>query len=169
MLTSAREPPPALLQQERLLQATLTAKTNRKIDLLEGKHNEEQLAEVSKEIAAVLEQYQEVEGQIRSSSPAYASLTQPKPLSAREVQQQLLDADTMLLEYALGEKRSYVFVVTTTRIDSYDLPKRADLEDTAHHVYKLQTSRNLWIKGETSSQRMARIETKQNIQRQPLL
>ena len=149
--------PPALLDQERVLQATLTAKTNRKISLLEDKHSEEQLTDVNKEIAEVLEQYQEVEGQIRSSSPAYAALTQPKPLSAREVQQQLLGADTVLLEYALGEKRSYLFIVTPTSIDAYELPKRAEIQETAHHVYELLTSRNHWIKGETSLQRMGRI------------
>jgi hypothetical protein len=35
-------------------------------------------------------------------------------LSAKEVQQQLLDGDTVLLEYTLGEKRSLVFLLTPT-------------------------------------------------------
>jgi CHAT domain-containing protein/Tfp pilus assembly protein PilF len=149
--------PFALLVLERLLHATLTAKSNRKIDLLGGTHSDEQLAEVNKEMAAVMEQYQEVEGQIRTSSPTYAALTQPQPLSAHEVQQELLDTGTVLLEYALGEKRSHVFVVTQISLDSYELPKRSKIEDAARHVYDLLTSRNRWIEGETSTQRKARV------------
>jgi CHAT domain-containing protein len=150
--------PPESLEQERILQATLTAKSNRKISLLEGTRNDEQLAEVNRELAAVLAHYQEVEGQIRSSSPAYAALTQPQPLSAREVQEQLLDSETVLLEYTLGEKRSYVFLVTPASVEAYELPKRSEVEERAHRVYSILTSRNRWIDGETGTQRIARVQ-----------
>lgn len=149
---------PSLVERERTLQVTLTAKTNRKISLLEGKHPEEQVAAFNKEINETLTQYQEVEGQIRTSSPSYAALTQPRPLGAKQVQQQLLDAETVLLEYALGEKRSFVFFLTPTSLDSYELPKRSEIEDSAHRVYDLLTSRNRWIKDETSSQRKKRLD-----------
>lgn len=148
---------PSLLERERTLQVTLTTRSNRKINLLEGKHTEEQVAVATKEIDELLSQYQEVEGQIRTSSPTYAALTQPQPLSATEVQQQLLDTDTVLLEYALGERRSFVFVLTPTSLDSYELPKRSEIEDNAHHVYDVLTSRNRWIEGETSTQRKERV------------
>jgi CHAT domain-containing protein len=146
---------PSLLERERTLQVTLTTKSNRRISLLEGKHTE-QVASFNREISDLLTQYQEVEGQIRTSSPSYAALTQPQPLSAKAVQQQLLDADTVLLEYALGGKRSFVFVLTPTSLDSYELRKRSEIEDSAHRVYDLLTSRNRRIEGETSSQRKER-------------
>ncbi len=148
---------PSLLERERTLQATLSAMSSEKIVLLKKKHADEQIAALSKEIDELLSQYQEVEGQIRASGPNYAALTQPQPLSAKQIQQQLLDADTVLLEYSLGEKRSIVFVVTPTSLDSYQLPKRSEIEDTAHHVYDLLTSRNRWIEGETSLQRKERL------------
>jgi CHAT domain-containing protein/Tfp pilus assembly protein PilF len=147
----------SLLERERTLQVTLTAKSNRKISLLEGEHTEEQVAAFGKEIDALLSQYQEVEGQIRATSPSYAALTQPQPLGAKEVQQQLLDAATVLLEYALGEKRSFVFVVTPTSLGSYELPKRSEIEESARRAYDLLTSRNRWIEGETSAQRRERL------------
>ncbi|MFN7929519.1 MAG: hypothetical protein U0Y68_16550 [Blastocatellia bacterium] len=37
----------------------------------------------------------------------------------------------MLLEYALGTDRSYVFVVTSTTLQVFPLPKRADIEAAA--------------------------------------
>jgi CHAT domain-containing protein/Tfp pilus assembly protein PilF len=149
--------PPALLEQEHLLQATLKAKSNRRISLLEGTHNDKQLAEVNQEINAVLKQYQDVEGQIRSRSPNYAALTQPQPLTAKQVQEDLLDPETALLEYALGEKRSHVFLVTRTSLETFELPKRSEIEGSARRVYGLLTSRDLFIKGETTAQRDARI------------
>jgi CHAT domain-containing protein/tetratricopeptide (TPR) repeat protein len=147
---------PSLLERERTLQETLAVKSNRRISLLEGEGNAKEVAAVGRETNELLNNYQEVEGQIRTSNPKYAALTQPQPLSAKEVQQ-LLDADTMLLEYSLGEKRSLVFLLTPNSLDSYELPKRSEIEDAAHHVYDLLTSRNRWIYGETTSQRQERV------------
>jgi CHAT domain-containing protein/Tfp pilus assembly protein PilF len=146
-----------LIDRERLLQATLTAKTNRKISLLEGNHTSEQRSEAEKETEEALNQYQELEEQIRASSPRYAGLTQPQPLRASEVQQQLLDPDTVLLDYALGAKRSLVFVVTPTSLDSYALPNRVEIEATARRTYDLLTARNRRIAGETIIQHNARV------------
>ena len=170
MLTDARVDirqgaDPSLMARERELQVTLTAKSNRKIRLLEGKHTEEQVAAINKEIDDYLRQYQEVEGQIRTSSPNYAALTQPQPLSARDVQRQLLDKDTVLLEYVLGEKRSYVFLLTPNSLDSYELPKRSEIEGAARHVYDVLTTRNRWIEGETSARREQRL-AKRNVEYQ---
>lgn len=147
---------PALIEKQRLLQATLTAKTNRKVTLLEGEHTSEQLASVNREVDAALSEYQELEGQIRMNSPNYAALTQPKPLNASETQR-LLDPETALVYYALGDTHSFVFLVTPSSLDSYELPKRKDIETTARLVYDLLTTRNRWIEGETASQRNARV------------
>jgi CHAT domain-containing protein len=47
--------------------------------------------------------------------------------------------------------------LTPTSLDSYELPKRLEIEDSARHVYGLLTSRNRWIEGETSAQRKERV------------
>jgi CHAT domain-containing protein len=148
---------PMLLDRERALQETLTATSNRKISLLEGKHTDEQAATLNVEINELFSHYQDVEGQIRIGSPNYAALTQPQPLNAKEAQQQLLDDDTVLLEYDLGEKRSFVFLLTPTALDFHELPKRSEIEDTSNHLYALLTSRNRWIGGETSAQHKERL------------
>src|ERR1019366_5562988 len=91
---------PALLVRERSLGQLLKGKEAVQVELLNGKHSEDQAASLKKEIEEILGQYEEVEGQIRASSPRYAALTQPQPLSAPEIQRQL-DANTLLLEHAL--------------------------------------------------------------------
>ena len=66
----------------------------------------------AKEIENLTNEYQQVETQIRQTSPRYAALTQPQPLTLKEIQMQVLDADTLLLEYSLGEERSYLYGIT---------------------------------------------------------
>ena len=148
---------PALLERERSLRQLLKGKEAVQIKLLNGKHTEEQAAALKKEIADILAEYEEVEGQIRTTSPRYAALTQPQPLRASEIQQQL-DANTLLLEYALGDDHSYLWAVGPDSLRSFQLPKRADVETAARCFYKLLTARNKQVKGETEAQRQVRLE-----------
>jgi len=61
-------------------------------------------------------------------------LTRPQPLSVAEIQRDLLDEQTLLLEYALGEERSYLWVVAKSGIKSFELRKRAEIEESARRV-----------------------------------
>jgi CHAT domain-containing protein/Tfp pilus assembly protein PilF len=147
---------PALLAKEKSLKADLRGKSERRIHLLGEKHTDEELKEIEKQISDLTFEYQEVESQIRASSPSYAALTQPQPLTAKQIQTELLDKDTLLLEYSLGEERSHVFVVAPDSLEAFELPKRADIEKQARLVYQLLTDRNRPIKGETEAHREKR-------------
>ncbi|HEV3317883.1 MAG TPA: CHAT domain-containing protein, partial [Candidatus Angelobacter sp.] len=105
--------------------------------LLNGNQAESLAVAKKKEIEDLLTEYQQVQGQIRTSSPSYAALTQPRPLTTHEVQQQLLDQETVLLEYALGDERSYVWVVTSESLEGHALPGRNRIEGVAVRLYKL--------------------------------
>jgi CHAT domain-containing protein/Tfp pilus assembly protein PilF len=127
----------SLLERERSLQQRLNAKAAAQVRLLNRKHTPEQADAAAKEIAAIIAEYEEIQAEIRARSPRYAALTQPQPLSLMEIQQQALDEDTLLVEYALGEERSYLWLVSHRSIDSYELPPRAELEAAARRVYEL--------------------------------
>ena len=73
-------------------------------------------------------EYEGIENRIRSASPRYAELTSPEPLSLDEVRQRVLDADTALLEYSLGDEHSYLWAVTTEGATLARLPARADVD-----------------------------------------
>lgn len=126
-----------LLERERSLGQLLNAKAERQTQLLSGKHTPDQAAALAKELEPLLTEYQQVQAQIRATSPRYAALTQPKPTSLKDIQQQLLDPDTLLLQYALGEERSYLWAVSKESLTSYELPKRAEIEDAARRFYEL--------------------------------
>ncbi|NJK37095.1 MAG: CHAT domain-containing protein [Oscillatoriales cyanobacterium RM1_1_9] len=135
---------PKLLQQQRELQYQLNATEERRIRLLSGDHNEAQKAQLEAEVETLLNQFDQLQAQIRATSPRYSSLTQPQPLGLPEIQQQILEDDTVLLEYALGETRSYLWVVTPTTLDSYELPGRDKIESAVRkfrNAFLLPTQR----------------------------
>jgi CHAT domain-containing protein/Flp pilus assembly protein TadD len=132
---------PDILERACKLRRLLNAKTEYRIRLVGGAGSDQQLALVDKDIEQLLLQYQQVEFQLRSSSPAYAALTQPQKLGVSEIQS-LLDPNSLLLEYSLGEERSYVWAVTGKSLRAYVLPKRREIEVTAQRVYDLLTLKN---------------------------
>jgi CHAT domain-containing protein len=147
---------PILLDREHSLQQLIDGKREIQISLLGGNHTEEQAAPLKNELDELLLQYRELEGEIRAKNPRYAALTQPQPLSVNEIQQRILDTDTLLLEYSFGKERSYVWALTPTSLDSFELPPRAEIEKAARLVYQLITERNRQIVGETQRARVRR-------------
>jgi CHAT domain-containing protein len=80
------------------------------------------------------------------------------PLALDEIQQKVLDADTLLLEYSLGEEKSFLWAVTPRSIKTYELPNRAAIEPLARQVYEQLTARNANVPKETIEQRRRRLE-----------
>jgi CHAT domain-containing protein len=74
------------------------------------------------------------------SDPRYAAIYRPEPLSLSAIQEQILDDDTLLLEYALGEQRSFLWAVTPTTLTSHVLPRRSAVEAAARQLYEAWSS-----------------------------
>lgn len=144
-----------LLERERSLSQQLNAKAERLTQALE-QNAKQQVETLNKEISELEDQYQQAQAAIRKSSPGYAALTQPQPLGLKEIQTEL-DQGTMLVEYSLGEERSYVWAVTESSFKTYELPKRERIEKSARLVYDLLTARSKSKPGEDPQQRQARI------------
>ena len=150
---------PALLERQRTLAAMLDEKAQKQMRLLSGKHTEEQASAAAQEISALTTEFEQLESKIRESSPQFAALVQPVPLTLEETQKQVLDAKTLLLEYSLGEDKSFLWAVTPDSIKSYELPKRAVIEPLARRVYELLTARNQRVAKETLEQRRQRLQS----------
>lgn len=105
-------------------------------DILTGVNiSSEEIKKKPSELDADLEklqaEYEEIENQIRTASPRYATLTANKPLTVSEVQQNVLDDQTVLVEYALQTDDSYLFAVSKTAVNLFKLPPRANIEKLA--------------------------------------
>src|SRR5215813_7134125 len=70
---------PALLERELMLQKSLSLKAERYGILLAGRHTDEQATAARREIDSATLELQQVQSQIRATSPRYAALTQPRP------------------------------------------------------------------------------------------
>ncbi|MGE5198739.1 MAG: tetratricopeptide repeat protein, partial [Rhodospirillaceae bacterium] len=85
--------------------------------------------------------YNALDAEIRSRSPRYAALAKPRPLTLAQVQQSIVDRDTMLLVFALGETRSYLWAVSNDRYRVHELPPGAEIGQVAQQVYARATAR----------------------------
>jgi CHAT domain-containing protein len=148
---------PDLLSREQELEQLISGKADLQLRLLGGKHTEAEAEAITKELDTVTAQLEQVQGRIRESSPQYAELTQPAPLDLKEIQTKVLDQDTVLLEYALGKDKSFLWAATPSSLHVFELPPRREIETAVKRVYELLTARNQNAVKETPPARAARL------------
>lgn len=88
-------------------------------------------ADLDAELTQLATEYDSIENQIRAANPRYSSLTLPQPLTLAEVQAQVLDDKTALVEYSLGTTNSYMWAVTQGGVGLYKLPARSTVDQQA--------------------------------------
>jgi CHAT domain-containing protein len=145
-----------LIERERDIRRSLNAKAQRQIQLTAAKGRPDEIAALNKEISALEDDYQQVQAAIRKASPVYAALMQPQSLGLEGIQAQL-NSNTVLLEYALGDAQSYLWVVTPDSLKTYKLPAREQVEKLARQVYESLTARSVFNSLESSAERQTRI------------
>ncbi len=147
----------SLLVRERALARQIEGKAALRVRLLAQKGSQQELATAERGLQSLITEYRQVQGEIRTSSPRYAALVQPEPLNSTEIQKRVLDEDTLLLEYFLGDENSFVWVVANDSLKYFRLPPRAVIEQSARRVYDLLTARNQNIQKESVAQRKDRL------------
>jgi CHAT domain-containing protein/Tfp pilus assembly protein PilF len=85
-----------------------------------------------------MEAFEASEGaRARSLLDSLGKSSAPPLLSLAAVQSRVLDSDTVLLEYHLGDEKSFLWAVTPDSFASFELPNRARIEPLAREVYGL--------------------------------
>lgn len=130
-----------LLDAELELQRKLDAASQRLSRTLSGKPAATETAAARQDLEQLTEQHRKAEADIRLASPRYASLTQPEPLTLQQIQRDVLDVNSVLLEFVPGEARSWLLAVTAQTIAGIELPGRQVLEAAARAVYDEMTAR----------------------------
>lgn len=148
---------PKLLGREHMLRQRLQARFRYQVELLTRQHTAKEANAIATQLQELTTEYDETEAQLRASSPRYAALTNPVPLKIAEIQQSVLDSDSLLLEYKLGKDRSYLWAVTKSSFASFTLPGRAQIEQAARRVHGLLTARNEHVGGQAELRIEARI------------
>jgi len=134
---------PKLRAEEGSLRKDLAAESDRRVRLLAASPSRELVQSSDARMAQLLRSFAQLESHIRDISPTYADLTQPTIATTKDVRSQLLDSDTLLLEYSLGQTRSYLWLVSSESASVYTLPACAEIEREARLVYRATAERSL--------------------------
>ncbi|HUA85173.1 MAG TPA: CHAT domain-containing protein [Bryobacteraceae bacterium] len=119
---------PALAAEASHTLELVDAKAARLTRLLGSRHTPEQARQARGQLDELESHYQEIRAEIRRGCPQCSEWTDPQPLSLARIQRQILDDHSILLEYALGQDRGYLWAVTKTSLRTYELPARSELE-----------------------------------------
>ncbi|HZF30916.1 MAG TPA: CHAT domain-containing tetratricopeptide repeat protein [Gammaproteobacteria bacterium] len=127
----------SLQAKERALYDELADRRRQRDILLEragaGERVAADLERIVAQLAALENDLNLVEIELRRGNPKYAKLTAPATLTAAEIQA-ALGPDTVLLQYALGTNASWVWAVTGDRIVTAELADRATIEAAAQRA-----------------------------------
>lgn len=102
----------ALYQQIVGLQSAIDAERAKANDL----QNRLLLRQMSQELELVRNKYQELLTRLKLVSPAYTSLVSVEPSALSEVQTELLDAQTSLIEFHVTDEHIFVWVIDKTEM-----------------------------------------------------
>lgn len=126
---------PVLGERHRAARRKLHALAARRRKLLAGTAEAAEVERSEVAFFQALAELEQVESEARAGDPRYAALTPSSPLSTEEIRR-LLEPGTVLLEYALGPRRSFLFRLTHDSIRVFELPARRMIEESARHAYE---------------------------------
>ena len=133
--------PPQVLAAEKTARARLRELDRQHMELVHQGAGPQEIKQSAVRLRAAGASLEEAETAVRESSESYAGLT-TQPLDLRAIRREVLSARTLLLEYSLGEDKSYLFAVTPGGIRSFELPGRGPIEEAARSFYQALTARN---------------------------
>jgi len=140
---------PGLIDEELRLRDELSGAETRRLRLLEL-DLVEQAATVDRNVRHLAEELEAARAMIRAASPRYAEATEPRILAGDEIGR-LLDPDTLLLAYHLGEARGHLWLVGQAGVTAFELPPPAELEDAAREGHELLASRSPLLRARLAS------------------
>ncbi len=123
-----------LIESKRDLSNAINAKYQARENLIARKSAKEKIDGIDLEISDLEIESAKLDLQIKRENPRYSDLISGKTLTTEEIQD-LLDDETVLLEYKLGEKSSFLWFVTNDTVKFYRLPPRKEIEADARAFY----------------------------------
>jgi CHAT domain-containing protein len=126
---------PELLARQRALYDRLSELRFQRARVADQPEEAERLGTILAELSATENALNVLDLDLRRRAPRHAGLTRPRILSAAGMQA-LLDDDTVLLQYALAEPRSYLWIVTPDHVEAVELTGRSTIEAQARRAYQ---------------------------------
>jgi CHAT domain-containing protein/Tfp pilus assembly protein PilF len=132
---------PELLARDRSLNERINYYADRRLLLASNSKTSAEAEGLTARIAELEVEYQQVESNIRESSPQYAALMNPRTLTAAGIESEGKAPDTVFLEYTLGRQRSFLWAIDEGGIHSWELPGREEINGLARQLYSAIATR----------------------------
>jgi CHAT domain-containing protein/Flp pilus assembly protein TadD len=149
----------ATLAERRRTQELISAKAARLTRMLNtAKPDQAAVAAARRELDALLTRDSELRGAIGRNDRDVAAVVEAEPVAVGQVRRDAVGPDTVLLEYWLGDRQSYLWAVTAGGTRTAVLPGRAEIERLARDVYRSLTEPARATTGEETTAASARLE-----------
>lgn len=125
----------ALRQRLESARRRVSAKTQRQLQVLAREHAAEEAQALEQEVYEAMAELDAVRAEIRRLHPRSHRSEHERTLKAAEIRR-LLPAGTVLLEYLLGDEKSFLWRVTAEGVSAHELPPRAEIEGASRQVHR---------------------------------
>ncbi len=127
---------PALLAKEGELLKQEQQLLDERAKLLSAGGTSDELATLENDLTKVRAQNETLQAQLNSSLQ-FTNLVRPAPLSYSTIQKHLTDAETSVLEFSLGRRKSFAWLLTRDGLTNYELENKRTIEDAARQLVVL--------------------------------
>lgn len=134
---SGSEEPKAKLAE---LTALLDLKTSFLAKLLADHAGKEEISTVEVEILELEQQIDQERLKLQQMYPLYSAFLQPDSLQYPALDSALFDEKTVLLQFFLGKRGSYVWVVDRESVHAYQLPSRTQIEERVERLRSMYSN-----------------------------
>ncbi|MEO7660629.1 MAG: tetratricopeptide repeat protein, partial [Pyrinomonadaceae bacterium] len=124
----AADADPEVVQREKATRILLRAKADKLTELLCGMPDQAEVAALDGEIGEIENELENILAEIKQKSPVYSAIKDPALFDLAEFRKEILDDQSVFLEFALGDADSYLWVISQTGIDFFTLPPRDQIE-----------------------------------------
>jgi len=107
------------------------------LELSKSDISEKRRKELLEKLGQAEEEYMTLISKMRIEIPEVANLVSPEPCHLEQVQKQLLDEKTALIEYFLAEQKSFMFFITKNNFNLYSLPSKEKIENSIKAYLKI--------------------------------
>lgn len=128
---------PSVIQKEREIRYLLNIKAQMLTSILETKGSEAETSELNKEILTLTNNLESTEAFLKVQSPLYSMIKEPPNFQVDEFQKNILDENTLLLEFSFGKEASYLWVIGKSYIKVSVLPDRQTLDEQIDRLRQL--------------------------------
>ncbi len=127
---------PQIAQKEKSLRHAIRITIDQTVSLLATDYKKADLDKLQIELTSLREQHKRITARLRQTNPDYDKIEEPPSYSLQQIQSLVVEDDqTVLLEYFLGPKTSYVWVITRNGVKVFDLPKADVITNAVRGVY----------------------------------